>query len=139
MNHKFLLLLFIPVLLVACSNVQNWLALRFAEAAPSLVVGDAANGEKIFRTGVADAPPCIGCHRVSEGGFGLSLAPKLIGIAARAGDRIEGFTAEAYIQDSILHPQHFVVPGYHVSMYPDYAQHLSEQDVADLVAYLMTL
>lgn len=143
MKHTTLLLMMIAVLLVtACSTFQPWMTTRLGQSRiipVSATAGNPVRGEEIFRTGLNDAPPCVACHQVSEEGFGMSLGPKLTGISARARERVAGFSAEAYIEDSILYPQHHVVPGFHISMYPDYAQHFSEQDVSDLVAFLMTL
>ena len=47
--------------------------------------------------------------------------------------------AEDYIRQSILDPHSFVVPGFRDIMYPDFKKHFSEQDIADIIAYLMTL
>ncbi len=124
--------------LLGCSapgGVLLQLAVRSAPPAS----GDALRGEQIFRAGVAGAPPCSACHQVVEGNTGFSLAPNLSGIAARAAGRVTGMGARQYLEDSILHPQHHVVAGYHVSMFADYASYLSRQDLADLIAYLMTL
>lgn len=127
------------IMLAWCDHTNELMTVFTSTPESQDVAGDPLRGEALFRAGVNDAPPCSACHLVSEGGTGFSLAPNLSRIAARAGGRIEGFTAERYIEDSILHPQNYVVPGYHVSMYTEYATHLSPQDITDLVAYLMTL
>jgi cytochrome c len=85
------------------------------------------------------APPCSTCHLVVEGEQRFSLGPNLAGLGERAGTRIEGLAAEDYIRQSILEPHQFVVPGYRDIMYPNFGEHLSDGDVADLIAYLMTL
>ncbi|MEZ4672058.1 MAG: cytochrome c [Anaerolineae bacterium] len=101
------------------------------------LVGDAVRGEDIFRHGVADAPPCTSCHGLAGSTF--SLGPKMVGISQRAGERVPGLSAEAYIRQSIREPSAYVVSGYRNIMYPQYAEKLSEQDVADLIAFLMTI
>jgi mono/diheme cytochrome c family protein len=123
--------------LLGCSGV-NAVMLRLGARQEMEIVGDSARGEQIFRTGVNGAPPCSACHQVTAGAVGFSLAPNLAGIAARAPERIATMTPEEYIEDSILHPAHYVVGGYHVSMFADYAAYLSPQDIADLTVYLMT-
>ena len=102
--------------------------------------GDAERGAVLFQRGTGDvAPPCSTCHKVSVGGIGVALGPNLEGIGAIAATRVDGMSAEEYIRESILNPDSFIVPGSRVSMYPAFSDHLSEQDIADLVAYLLTL
>jgi cytochrome c2 len=46
----------------------------------------------------------------------------------------------AYIRTSILHPNDFIVPGYPADLMPqNYAEILTDEEVNDLVAYLLTL
>lgn len=105
--------------------------------APSILWGDAQRGESIYRQGIDGAPPCLGCHALAAGGF--TLGPVMAGIGERAAGRIAGLTAEAYIRQSILEPTAFIVPGYRNLMYVSYAEHLTEQDIVDLMAFLSTL
>ena len=101
------------------------------------LVGDAVHGEDIFKRGLGDAPPCTSCHALGSSAF--SLAPKLQGISQRAGQRVPGMSAEAYLLQSIIDPAAFVVSGYRNIMYPQFGEKLSQQDLADLIAYLETL
>jgi mono/diheme cytochrome c family protein len=107
--------------------------------ATAIPVVDLVRGEEIFRKGVNESPPCISCHQVTTSSFGFALGPSLIGVGNRAATRISGMSAEEYLTDSILNPGSFLVPVYRNIMYPKFADHFSEQDVADLIAYLMTL
>lgn len=100
---------------------------------------DPARGKVIFSAGHEQAPPCSGCHSTVKVGRGFAIGPNLSGVADRAATRIERLTAEEYLTHSILHPREFVVPGYRDMMYANYAEAFSPQDVADIVAYLMTL
>jgi cytochrome c2 len=99
--------------------------------------GDAQRGQDIFQNGLGEAPPCSSCHALTSGGF--SLGPTMQGISQRAGSRIEGMDAEAYLRQSILEPEAFIVQGYRSLMFPSYARHFDEQDILDLIAYLETL
>jgi cytochrome c2 len=137
--HYLLLWLLCGLLFVNCSGTSNTTASPEPGTDLSTLSGDALRGEMIFDVGVNDSPPCLACHRVTENGFAFSLGPNLVGIAQRAATRIEGITAQVYLQESILDPDSFVVPGYRDIMYPSFADHFSDQDLADLVAYLMTL
>lgn len=131
-------------LLLALSGCHDaWQALRAAQPQPvyaeeeSRIVGDTARGEAIFRNGVGDAPACVGCHALTPSTW--SLAPVMEGISERAVERVEGLSAGVYLEQSILDPSAYLVPGFRNIMFPQYAEHLSEQDLADLIAYLMTL
>ena len=63
----------------------------------------------------------------------------MTGISQRAGQRVPGLSAEEYIRQSILEPSAYLVSGYRNIMYPLYKDKLSQQDLADLIAYLETL
>lgn len=132
-----LLLLAVPVML-GCALLDRMTAFFAADASPPLV-GDPVRGERLFRVGVEGASPCLVCHVTSEGGAGFSLGPNLAGVGERAAGRVPGLSAEAYLTQSILAPESYVVPGFRVSMFDEYPAYLTPQDVADLVAYLLTL
>ncbi len=102
-------------------------------------VGDAERGHQIFTKGLNESPPCTSCHMAADVNFGFSLGPNLVGIAQRAATRVEGLDAAAYIHQSILDPHSYVVAGYRDIMYPDYSKYFDEQDLTDLMAFLMTL
>lgn len=140
MLSRMCYLLVIVLILVNCSAIYDLTARFDANPQHADPVGDPNRGKEIFQIGVNnDAPPCSACHLVREGGFGMSLAPNLHDIATTGNDRIETLSAEDYIRDSIIDPEQFVISGFRVSMYPNYGVDLSEQDIADLIAYLMTL
>jgi hypothetical protein len=63
----------------------------------------------------------------------------MISISQRAGQRVPGLSAEAYLRQSILDPSAYVVSGFRNIMYPHFKEKLSQQDLADLIAYLKTL
>lgn len=98
--------------------------------------GDSAHGKAIYVKGLPDVPPCITCHPLTPGGF--ALAPAMNGIRERAAKRIEGMSAETYLLHSIIKPAEYIVPGYRNIMFPNYAEVLTEHDLADLIAFLMT-
>jgi mono/diheme cytochrome c family protein len=62
-------------------------------------------GEEIYHT----KGTCEICHRIGQKG---TRAPDLAGVGARAGKTKPGMSAKAYIIESLLQPQAYVVPGY---------------------------
>ena len=98
--------------------------------------GNASVGETIFHDGKGSAPACVNCHAAEPGPF--ALGPVMTGISERAGSRIEGMSAEDYLHQSILQPGEFIVPGFRPMMPPTYGENLTEQDIEDIIAYLMT-
>ena len=102
-----------------------------------LPTGNAEHGATLFVQQVNGAPSCSSCH-VVEGSDGL-VAPSLAGVASVATNRQDGYTAEAYLLNSIVKPADYLVNGYTNLMYTEYERKLSTQDLADLVAYLVTL
>ena len=107
-----------------------------ADTASSLPPGDAARGSALFTQSINGTPPCATCHTLD----GVTLVgPSLQGFAARAGTRINGVSARDYTYESVVHPASYLVSGFGNLMYNQYAQRLSAQQIADLVAYLLTL
>ncbi|MEX2431248.1 MAG: cytochrome c [Dehalococcoidia bacterium] len=100
--------------------------------------GDATEGEAIF-TGQAGGvtPGCPTCHSVGQGDI---VGPDLEGVATRAQGREPGTSAEEYMRQSIVDPDAFVVPGFPQGVMPPvYGDQLDEEQLNNLVAYLMSL
>lgn len=102
-------------------------------------VGDPEAGEALFNQQAIDsAPGCVTCHSTQPGE--VLVGPSLAGIANQAGERVEGQSAEEYLRTSILEPDAHVVEGFSPGvMYQEYEQALSDEQVDNLVAYLLTL
>lgn len=96
---------------------------------PELTEGDPQRGEEIFTTHQVAA--CNRCHMV--GGKGGPIGPPLDGIAARK--------SEEYLLESLLNPQAAIAEGFaaEVSPMPPMGVLLQEQELRDVMAYLMTL
>lgn len=139
--RKFALLLSALLLMSGCTmNVSSGvISVIRPLSTPTPLAGDVRRGEAIFRQGTGGSPPCSTCHMVEAGGVGFSLGPNLAGIAERGDLRVEGLSAPEYIRQSVLDPHAFVAPGFRDIMYPNYSAHFVEQDIIDLIAYLMTL
>jgi cytochrome c553 len=106
------------------------------------VVGDAARGEKLYSQatiGTKSAEGCTSCHDYNEAEGTEENAPFTAGTATRAATRVAGMSAEEYIRESILTPNAYVVEGFQEGdMYQTFGEELSEQEIADLIAYLLT-
>ncbi|MFC1961026.1 c-type cytochrome [Chloroflexota bacterium] len=110
-----------------------------AEAEEAALVGDPANGETLFNQMIADVGfACATCHRVDSE---LQLiGPGLLGVAARAGEREPGATPQDYVLKSIMEPDALVVEGFADTLMPEvYTEIFSEAEIADLVAYVLSL
>ena len=117
-----------------------------ADVAPAPQPGEAAPsspGQALF-VGTA---ACASCHTVQGVTQGV-LGPPLDGIASVAANRIAGYSAEEYIKESILEPDAYTA-GTADGLSQDYQEglmqatmagiSLSEEDVDNLVEYLLTL
>jgi cytochrome c len=105
------------------------------------LTGDPKRGEDIFRHGINDAPACANCHSVNpkSKNAGFALAPNLSGLAERAGSRVAGEDAQHYVYQSITDPTAYVVSGFQPIMYGGFAKKLTQQDIADLMAFVLSL
>jgi cytochrome c2 len=103
------------------------------------VAGNVERGAQLFSQGRGDIPSCSSCHHTIEDQLGFSIGPILNEIGERAATQVDGMTEEAYLRQSIIEPKRHIVPGYRDIMYPDYSAHFTEQDIQDLIAYLLTL
>ncbi len=143
------------------SYVMNWQAEAEAGGAQptfqgvgsdltvKLPAGDAARGQQLFAQQVKQAngsnAPCTACHSLTPGE--VKVGPSLAGIADRAATRESGKTAEQYLRESIQQPNVYIVPDdpkfkgpNGKSVMPEGLGNLmSDQDLADLIAYLLTL
>lgn len=121
----------IAILLTACGGQSS-----------GPVVGDVKRGEQLYNQstlGSKSAEGCVSCHNYDEAAGDDDKAPYTAGTAARAESRVPGLTAEEYIKESIVEPNAYVVEGFNEGdMYQTWVEELSEQQMADLVAYLLT-
>lgn len=107
---------------------------------------DSTDGGVLIKETLLDqAPGCATCHSL-EPGVTL-VGPSLAGVARRAEAVLQdpayegsAVTSADYLRESILYPDVFIPAGFVKStMYQDYAEHLTEEQVAALVSYMLTL
>ncbi|MBW8012020.1 MAG: c-type cytochrome [Chloroflexi bacterium] len=81
---------------------------------------------------------CGACHTISRLSAGI-VGPALNGIATRAATRVDGLSAEDYLYESIVLPSEYVVEDFLDNlMPPNFVDLLSEDQLQDLIAFLMT-
>jgi mono/diheme cytochrome c family protein len=82
------------------------------------------------------AQGCIGCHMVK--GQGGVVGPNLSTIGTVAATRKPGMDAAAYIRESIVNTNAFVVPGFQPNVMPaTFGQTLTPEQIDQLVNYLL--
>ncbi|MBE2269266.1 MAG: cytochrome c [Anaerolinea sp.] len=80
---------------------------------------------------------CSVCHSVEP--EVIVVGPSLAGIATRGATRVNGLSAESYIRQSILDPGAYVVSGFPDAMARNLGSMLDSDQIAQIIAYLMTL
>jgi cytochrome c551/c552 len=117
---------------------------------PPAAAGDATRGEALFKNGIGDpaVPTCLSCHVVDTDEIKVGPSQKGVATHGIPHAQAQGQDLAIYFHTSIVNPNAFLVPnpeGHVFSingtsiMYQDYAKHLTEQQINDLVAYLLTL
>ena len=103
------------------------------------VGGDPEAGRKLFLKGAPGVNTgCRICHSLEPGA--RLVGPALAGVATSAAARVPGLSAQEYLHQSIVDPDAYVVDGFPKGqMLRDTAQRLTEEQIRDLVAFLMTL
>lgn len=96
---------------------------------PLLVDADPERGAKLAR----ETYECYACHIAGSG----NVAPSFEGLGELAAQRRAPMTAEAYLYEAIVYPAVHVVDGYAASMPANYGTRLSEQELGDIIAYLL--
>lgn len=145
--HKpvLLLLVVLNLILAACGSSSSG---GGGEGVPASADDGAARGKALYEQmviGSNSSPGCITCHSLEPG---LILAgPSHAGLATRATETIKNTnytgnarTVEAYLWESIVDPDLYVEKGFPPRvMYQNYGKDLSEQEISDIVVFMLTL
>jgi cytochrome c2 len=92
----------------------------------------ATTGEQIFT-----AAGCGGCHKLASAGGTGSIGPSLEELAAAAGRREPGTSAEEYVREALVDPDAYVVEGYARGVMPSFDGKLSDKQLQTLVEFLL--
>ncbi len=142
MKRLLLMGILFPLVLSACANSAES---NTASGTPdplqacTATAGNVPAGKALFEQEVLTYySGCITCH-IAETDVVLQ-GPSLNGVASRAANQVPDQSAAEYLCNSILHPNAYVVPGFAENLMPPYyANWLTQQELDDIVAYLLTL
>lgn len=115
----------------AATNTPSGARPTAAATQPTGGQGDAKKGQALFAS-----LGCNGCHATSADKI---VGPGMAGLNGRAGTRVAGMSADAYIEQSIREPNAFVVPDFLPSVMPATFGNLTADEIRNLIAYLKTL
>jgi mono/diheme cytochrome c family protein len=111
------------------------------DTSKQLPAGDATKGQALAAT-----QGCLGCHVATTTGPAWMASGDTPGIGTRAAERFtqpdytgNATSPEQYLFESIVTPDAFIVEGYQPIMPKTFGASMTDQDVADLIAYLLTL
>lgn len=129
-------LLTLVILLGACSSGE-----KNEQGSSSAGAGDAEQGKALYEQTVIGsnaAPGCAACHSRDPGK--VLVGPSHADIGVRAATAVPGMSAEEFLHESIVKPDAHVAEGFPPGiMYQNYGEDLTEQEINDLVAYMLTL
>jgi mono/diheme cytochrome c family protein len=137
--------------------IMNWEDRSLAEGEPTplaagemvgtdidvtLPPGDAQSGQSLAAGGLG----CAGCHELAPVGPAWGAEGDDPGLAIRADTRIAqddytgaASTAAEYLIESVVQTNTFLVAGYDANIMPgNYGERLSAQELADLLAYMLS-
>ena len=109
-----------------------------AELVAMLEAADANNGATLFtlfQPSVGFA--CSTCHLVDSDS--RLIGPGLLDITTVAETRVEGMSGLEYIYQSLVAPNDYVVTDYPAELMPQWAEVYTEEELFDIIAYLLTL
>lgn len=77
---------------------------------------------------------CVGCHGTKDG-----VAPYVGGVGQRATSRRPGYSAAAYLYESIIDPNAYIVPNYPANVMPqNFKATILDDQLYSLIAWLLT-
>lgn len=84
---------------------------------------------------------CAGCHNIAENQTEDNIGqpgPHQNNLYERAGERVEGQTAEEYIYNSIVNPNDYIVEGYVAGVMPqNFSELMTEDEINSIVAWML--
>ena len=78
---------------------------------------------------------CSACHSTGDDKI---VGPGLAGIGDRAGNRVDGLSADEYLEQSLREPDAYIVDGFTPGLMPNWEK-LGDDSIDALVTYLKTM
>ncbi len=104
---------------------------------PDTLAGLLPNADVVHGGELAVQQGCTACHSLDKDM--RVIGPSFYDVGQVAAARVAGEGAAFYLYNSIIHPNQYVVETFLPGLMPQtYGEQLSEQDLADLIAYLLT-
>jgi mono/diheme cytochrome c family protein len=130
----FVAILGVAVMLAACGGEPT---------IDPLEIGDPERGREIHETGAGiiggdTGRGCSACHSLDGSVGAPPQGPSFQGISERAGDRVPELSAVEYLRQSIVDPSAYLVEGFDDNMAKGFRFFFSEEDIDDLVAFMLT-
>ncbi len=125
------------VIVQSDADYKAWIASQKteAEAATRGTPDPLAAGRRLF-----NQYACNACHVLTDARAAGVIGPNLDGIGSRAGSIVPGQSAEEYLRLAIVKPNDHIAEGYPANLMPqDYGLRMSEQDLAEVVRYLLEM
>ncbi len=119
------------------AEYRTWIADQKAgvTAAAAAAPESGAKGRELFNQN-----GCNACHALSDAQAMGAIGPNLDHIGTQAEGQVPGQSAEDYLRLAIVKPNDYVAPGNMADIMPqDYGLRIPEQDLAELVKYLMEM
>jgi mono/diheme cytochrome c family protein len=100
---------------------------------------DSKAGEQLFTQGtIGSQAGCNTCHSLKPDV--IIIGPSLAGIGAKAATLVAGQSAEETLREAIINPDALITEGFPAGIMPKgYAQELTDEQIDQLVAYMLTL
>ncbi len=132
MNHRFLVFAVVMLMALAgCASQEDEASVGFE----NLPVGNPSEGERLYTDRINNEPRCSDCHSLDGS---PNLGPTLQGYGEIAAQRVAGLSAGEYTLQSIVRPWAHVVEGFNNIMPTRYTHTMTDQQIADLIAFIIT-
>ena len=121
---------------------DTWLAKQGGGAAPAgggaAAAGGGGGAPAVDAKQVFTSAGCAGCHQLTAAGSNGAVGPSLDNLAGDAKKFGNGQAADAYVRESIVNPNAFVVPGFPRGTMPQtFGKDLTPEQIKALVDYLL--
>jgi len=127
-SHAYMLA---PVVVVSNDDFMSWVSDRQAEALAAAQTPEARGNTLATQNG------CFGCQTVDGSGGTGPTWQGLYGSQAELADGSTVIVDDAYIKESVLHPQAKIVSGFETVQMPTFE--FTDEQINDIIAYLKTL